>query len=299
MCQLETVPVKEIIDLGKAKKLNLSYNALSVLPVDFVKLTMIREMDLSKNRLTCLPKNFGLLVNLKTLDLLGNELTELPSSFCELRSLQWLDLKDNPLSPQLKQASGDCLNETQCKKCAVNVMRFVKQQASDEERDRQLYLKKKKEEQAKKEAIEREKELKQKQEQKLLKQQEREQRRILNEARKLERAEQESENDTAPHGTKSKSKQTAQHKMEKSGSLRSLLSWIFVLSILGLISFVLLESYCFTNMTKPESFKLISRNQYIKPILATINEKACIHFDNKTAITQNILKYFNLLNVDI
>ncbi len=76
------------MEFPKVKKLNLSYNKLTCLQEDFVKLQHIREIDLSKNHLKSLPKNIGALNNLKNLDLLGNELTSLPSSFCELKSLQ-------------------------------------------------------------------------------------------------------------------------------------------------------------------------------------------------------------------
>jgi hypothetical protein len=103
----------------------------------------IKELDLSKNKLQSLPANFGLLVNLKSLDLLGNELVSLPISFHELRSLQWLDLKDNPLEPTLAKAAGMCLDEQQCKKCALNVLKYMKELASEHERKRQLELKKK------------------------------------------------------------------------------------------------------------------------------------------------------------
>ncbi len=53
-----------------------------------------------------------------------------------------MDLKDNPLAPELKKAAGDCLDEAQCKKCAVNIIKFVKAQAADEERQRQAELRK-------------------------------------------------------------------------------------------------------------------------------------------------------------
>ena len=147
---------------NKVKKLNLSYNRLTNLPEDFIKLQNIKELDLSKNHLKSLPRNFGALTNLKSLDLLGNELSGLPSSFCELKTLQvinfkiytynyiisslfikWLDLKNNPLTPELKKIAGDCLDEAQCKKCATNVIKFIKIQAADEERQRQTELKKK------------------------------------------------------------------------------------------------------------------------------------------------------------
>ena len=55
---------------------------------------------------------------------------------------KWLDLKDNPLNPALKQAAGDCLDEAQCKKCAANVLKLMKQVAAEEERRRQIELKK-------------------------------------------------------------------------------------------------------------------------------------------------------------
>ena len=54
---------------------------------------------------------------------------------------KWLDLKDNPLNPGLKIAAGDCLDETQCKKCAISVIKYIKQQANEEEREKQIQLK--------------------------------------------------------------------------------------------------------------------------------------------------------------
>lgn len=35
--------------------------------------------------------------------------------------LKWLDLKDNPLELGLAKAAGDCLDEKQCKQCAIKV----------------------------------------------------------------------------------------------------------------------------------------------------------------------------------
>jgi hypothetical protein len=52
-------------------------------------------------------------------------------------------LKDNPLEDGLKRAAGDCLNEPQCKRCATNVIAYMKQVAIEEERRRQVELKKK------------------------------------------------------------------------------------------------------------------------------------------------------------
>jgi hypothetical protein len=92
-------------------------------------------------------------------------------------------LKDNPtLNYQLKQVAGDCLDEKQCKKCAVNVVRYMKAVASDEERQRQVDLKKKREEQAKRDAVERQREI----ELREIKKNERERRREANGQRKNE-----------------------------------------------------------------------------------------------------------------
>lgn len=99
---------------------------------------------MSKNHLQSLPDNIGSLVNLKSLDLLGNELKTLPASFGELKALQWLDLKDNPLDLDLKKYAGECNDEAQCKKCAINVVRFMKQIAAEEERKRQIEIRRKK-----------------------------------------------------------------------------------------------------------------------------------------------------------
>lgn len=117
---------------------------MSTLPTDFAKLQHIKEIDLSKNHLKTLPDNFGSLINLKTLDLLGNNIVTLPSCFSELKSLQWLDLKENPLEAELRKAAGECGDEAQCKRCAINVVKYMKQVAAEEERQRQIELRKKK-----------------------------------------------------------------------------------------------------------------------------------------------------------
>ena len=87
----------------------------------FCTLTHLVKIDLSKNLLTKLPDDFGNLTKLQHLDLLGNKLTFLPVSLYQLTKLKWLDLKDNQLVPELKKVAGDCLDEKQCKKCAIDV----------------------------------------------------------------------------------------------------------------------------------------------------------------------------------
>ena len=45
---------------------------------------------------------------------------------------------------ELKKAAGDCLDERQCKKCAVNAMNYVRVKAAEEDRLRQIEAKKRK-----------------------------------------------------------------------------------------------------------------------------------------------------------
>jgi len=100
----------------------------------------IVELDLSKNKIKALPEDFGALQRLQRLDLYQNQIVHIPVSFCHLKSLRWLDLKNNPLHDQLKSAAGECLNDAQCKKCAKNIVSFMKQVQSDQERKRQKKL---------------------------------------------------------------------------------------------------------------------------------------------------------------
>ena len=59
------------------------------------------------------------------LDSAGNKLTTLPESFGDLKSLRWLDVRDNPLSAAIKKEAGDCLDDKQCKTCALRVCEVV------------------------------------------------------------------------------------------------------------------------------------------------------------------------------
>ncbi|CAG2118957.1 unnamed protein product, partial [Medioppia subpectinata] len=92
----------------------------------FTSLTHLVVLDLSKNRLTELPQSFGDLNRLTRLDLYDNQLKTLPLSFAQLSRLKWLDLKSNPLESQLAKYAGDCANQRQCEICAINCIRFVK-----------------------------------------------------------------------------------------------------------------------------------------------------------------------------
>jgi len=103
-------------------------------------LTHLVKLDLSKNQLTNLPENFGSLQKLQHLDLYNNKLTRLPLTFCKLNALKWMDLRDNPLDHDLVEHAGDCLNETQCRNCAKQVVAYMKKCQSEDERLRQKKL---------------------------------------------------------------------------------------------------------------------------------------------------------------
>lgn len=244
--------VKELAGLTKMKKLNLSFNLLTSLPLDFpAKLgNSLRELDLSKNHLRLLPDNFGALVNLRSLDLLGNQLKSLPSSFSELKQLQWLDLKDNQLEPELNKVAGNCLDEQQCKKCATQVIRFTKVQAAKEEFQRQSQLKKLREEEHKKE----EAELARIEQAKRLKKQEKEARRNANQQKQKKKEATESDSSSSVGDSPKKNlTQNQQQQHQQSSwwsSLVNLLMSVFRLLSISFTVFgiyLMLSGYCQSN----------------------------------------------------
>ncbi len=219
---------------------------------------------MSKNHLKGLPKNFGRLVNLKHLDLLSNDLEVLPFSFSELKSLQWLDLKNNPLNPQLKQVAGDCLDEAQCKKCAVNVVRYMKLQAAEEDRRVQEIQRVKREEllrlkiaeeEEQKRLREAKKEEKEKKKQELLKLKA-EQQQKRKEEKEIDRMD--SEND----GTDEKMNDSGKNKRQKPFILR-LLNFIFLSSFFIFLIFILFSIYC-DKFTTYSFFDTKSKSQHVK-----------------------------------
>ncbi|XP_077558607.1 uncharacterized protein LOC144174062 [Haemaphysalis longicornis] len=154
LSELVEPPVKELAEIPKATRLDLSCNKIPILPDSFCSLEHLKELDLSKNQLRELPANFGRLSGLQKLDLYSNNLTTLPLSMCRMKNLRWLDLKGNPLEPRLKAVAGDCLDEKQCQQCAKKVVEFLKAQASDLEREKQKRLKVQREQEALKKAEE-------------------------------------------------------------------------------------------------------------------------------------------------
>jgi len=155
---LSKVPVEDIAALTRATKIDLSNNQLTCLPSTFAtSLKNISRLDLSSNKLKEIPSNIHHLENLRHLDLYNNQLTDLPVTFCQLRKLKWLDLKGNSLSPALRKAAGDCLNQKECEAAARNVVSFLKQQQQQMENDRLEKLRKEKEMEEKKQRAEDEK----------------------------------------------------------------------------------------------------------------------------------------------
>ncbi|XP_064637206.1 leucine-rich repeat-containing protein 59-like [Lineus longissimus] len=141
LSSLTVVPVKDLAPLTMATNLDLSCNFLVTLPDSFCTLKHVVSLNLSKNQLTSLPSNFGALSKLQNLDLVKNKLEKLPVSFCHLKNLRRLDVKDNPLDPHLQKVAGDCLDDSQCKRCAQRIVSFMKEVESEQERQKQKRLK--------------------------------------------------------------------------------------------------------------------------------------------------------------
>lgn len=140
LCNLAKVPVREMASLPKATVVDLSCNNLTTLPDAFCTLRHLVRLDLSKNALVELPKDFGNLSQLKRLDLYSNQLSSLPLSCVSLKQLRWLDLKNNPLQTLWPDVIGHCLSEEDCRQCAVNVHKYLKVLAENEEQENQVKL---------------------------------------------------------------------------------------------------------------------------------------------------------------
>ncbi|XP_062514178.1 leucine-rich repeat-containing protein 59-like [Corticium candelabrum] len=140
MCQLTTVPVRELAAFAQITIVDLSCNLLTQLPDNFCTLRQLAQLDLGKNKLTSLPDAFGNLSQLQKLDLYGNQLTTLPVTFSQLKQLKWLDVKHNPLEEEILEAAGSCADDRECRQCAKEVIALMKQRSSDIERRRQERL---------------------------------------------------------------------------------------------------------------------------------------------------------------
>ncbi|XP_048779169.1 leucine-rich repeat-containing protein 59 [Ostrea edulis] len=237
---LDTVPVKELAAIPKATRLDLSCNQLTSLPDNFSSLTHLVKIDLSKNKLTELPHNFGNLQSLQHLDLLGNQLVLLPISFYKLTKLKWLDLKDNPLQSDLKKIAGDCLDENQCKKCATQVLKYLRDYNSELERLKQKKLKEEREEKQRlknREEAERER-VRQERKQKKLENRKRKDFMAADEATSSVPAKNDGNKETSLRNGKT-------DKRQKSTDAKSGMSWLTILAVLMVVLGVLI-GVCYT-----------------------------------------------------
>lgn len=78
--------------------LELSENALELLPDELTQCSSLRELRCDHNYLTALPTRMGMLRSLERLHVAFNRLTVLPSSLCDLVELQCIYANDNLLS---------------------------------------------------------------------------------------------------------------------------------------------------------------------------------------------------------
>jgi len=75
--------------------LDVSGNAINMLPNEICNLTTLTMLNASHSMLTDIPKQMDQLVNLRHLVLQRNRLTVLPIEICRLTTLQQLDVSQN------------------------------------------------------------------------------------------------------------------------------------------------------------------------------------------------------------
>ncbi len=79
-------------------ELDLSFNQLTQLPTEIIKLKNLATLNLSGNQLTHLHPKITELKNLSTFNLSGNQLTQLTKEIAELKNLSILNLSGNQLA---------------------------------------------------------------------------------------------------------------------------------------------------------------------------------------------------------
>jgi Leucine-rich repeat (LRR) protein len=95
--KLTQLPV-EIVQLTQLTTLHLTNNNITKLPVEIRQLTQLTTLNLSTNKLTQLPVEIGQLTQLTTLHLSFNNLTQLPVEIGQLTQLTTLNLQNNKLT---------------------------------------------------------------------------------------------------------------------------------------------------------------------------------------------------------
>ena len=202
-------------------------------------------------------------------------------------------MKNNPLNPKLRQVAGDCLDEKQCKQCAVNVLRYMKQQAADEDRRIQEAQRRKREEELKRK-IEEEEEQKRLREikkmEKELKKQE------LQKRKQAEKEEKNLKNDSEKENllNEQEEKAASEKNERKKPFILRLLNTIFVISFLLFIVFILFSVYCdkFTNYKLFEAKSQFAK--YGSQIQKNLNQ-ICFKYDFQFKyLVNHFKKQFNL-----
>jgi hypothetical protein len=92
--QLGTFP-EIILNFEHLKRLDLSRNGLTQIPLSIERLTELEYLDVSRNKLANLPESLGNLTHLNSLIISENELSTLPPNFQNLQILQHLDFNRN------------------------------------------------------------------------------------------------------------------------------------------------------------------------------------------------------------
>ena len=85
------------------RRLDLSSNNISCIPVEIGGFVELRELWLQNNPVTTLPKEIEYLTKLEVLDLKNTKVAELPSEMCNLKKLYDLDFTETPFASHISQ----------------------------------------------------------------------------------------------------------------------------------------------------------------------------------------------------
>jgi len=89
--------IPEICNLN-LKRLELGWNAITIIPPEISNLINIQRITLNNNGITKIPPELGKLTNLKELFLNNNKITEIPIELYQLTKLNTLDLEQNNIT---------------------------------------------------------------------------------------------------------------------------------------------------------------------------------------------------------
>jgi len=87
--------------LSCLRRIVLSDNQLSSLPIDLFAMPKIAEIYAERNYIRELPKGISVAMNLTKLMLSDNQISFVPEEVCELPKLERLDLRNNPLNEEM------------------------------------------------------------------------------------------------------------------------------------------------------------------------------------------------------